>query len=156
MPRRREVPKREVLPDPVYNSPLVAKFINTLMWDGKKAVAEGILYKALDMIKDRTQEDPLKVFKKAIENLQPKVEVKSKRVGGANYQVPVEVNAARRTALAMRWLVNYSRDRGEKTMVDRLAGEILDAAGGKGNAVKKREDVHRMAEANKAFAHYRW
>ncbi len=156
MPRRREVPKREVLPDPVYNSPLVAKFINTLMWDGKKAVAEGILYKALDLIKDRTQEDPLKVFKKAIENLQPKVEVKSKRVGGANYQVPVEVNAARRTALAMRWLVNYSRDRGEKTMVDRLAGEILDAAGGKGNAVKKREDVHRMAEANKAFAHYRW
>ncbi|MGE0105027.1 MAG: 30S ribosomal protein S7 [Blastocatellales bacterium] len=156
MPRRREVPKREVLPDPVYNSPLVAKFINTLMWDGKKAVAEGILYKALDLIKDRTQEDPLKVFKKAIENLQPKVEVKSKRVGGANYQVPVEVNAARRTALAMRWLVNYSRDRGEKTMVDRLAGEILDAASGKGNAVKKREDVHRMAEANKAFAHYRW
>ncbi|MBK9316015.1 MAG: 30S ribosomal protein S7 [Acidobacteria bacterium] len=156
MPRRREVPKREVLPDPVYNSPLVAKFINTLMWGGKKAVAEGILYKALNNIKDRSQEDPLKVFKKAIENLQPKVEVKSKRVGGANYQVPVEVSASRRTALAMRWLVTYARGRGEKTMVDRLAGEIMDAASGKGNSVKKREDVHRMAEANKAFAHYRW
>ncbi|MDX2030815.1 MAG: 30S ribosomal protein S7 [Blastocatellia bacterium] len=156
MPRRREVPKREILPDPVYNSPLVAKFVNTLMWDGKKAVAEGILYKALDKIKAKVEEDPLKVFKKAIDNVQPKVEVKSKRVGGANYQVPVEVNASRRTALAMRWLVTYARDRGEKTMVDRLAGEILDASTGKGNAMKKREDVHRMAEANKAFAHYRW
>jgi small subunit ribosomal protein S7 len=156
MPRRREVPKREILPDPIYNSPLVAKFINVMMLDGKKAVAEGILYSALDKIKDKSQEDPLKVFKKAIENLQPKVEVKSKRVGGANYQVPVEVSASRRTALAMRWLVGYARDRGEKTMVDRLAAEILDAAASKGNAVKKREDVHRMAEANKAFAHYRW
>src|SRR5262245_26337755 len=153
MPRRREIPKREILPDPVYNSPLIAKFVNVMMWDGKKAVAEGILYSALDKIKDKTQEDPLKVFKKAIENLQPKVEVKSKRVGGANYQVPVEVNASRRTALAMRWLVGYARDRGEKTMVDKLAAEILDAAAAKGNAVKKREDVHRMAEANKAFAH---
>jgi small subunit ribosomal protein S7 len=142
MPRRREVPKREILPDPVYNSPLVAKFINTMMWD--------------DKIKDRSQEDPLKIFKKAIENLQPKVEVKSKRVGGANYQVPVEVSASRRVALAMRWLVSYARDRGEKTMVDKLAAEIMDAAGAKGNAIKKREDVHRMAEANKAFAHYRW
>lgn len=156
MPRRREVPKREVLPDPVYNSPLVAKFINAMMWDGKRSVAEGILYKSLDKIKDRTGEDALKVFKKAIENLQPKVEVKSKRVGGANYQVPVEVNTSRRTALAMRWLVGYARSRGEKTMIDRLAAEILDAAAGKGNAIKKREDVHRMAEANKAFAHYRW
>lgn len=156
MPRRREVPKREILPDPVYNSPLVAKFINVMMWDGKKAVAEGIIYSALEKIKGKTDEDPLKVFKKAIDNLQPKVEVKSKRVGGANYQVPVEVNASRRTALAMRWLVGYARDRGEKTMVDRLAAEILDAAAAKGNAVKKREDVHRMAEANKAFAHYRW
>ena len=156
MPRRREVPKREILPDPVYNSPLVAKFVNTLMWDGKKAVAEGILYKALDKIKAKVEEDPLKVFKKAIDNVQPKVEVKSKRVGGANYQVPVEVNASRRTALAMRWLVTYARDRGEKTMVDRLAAEILDASTGKGNAMKKREDVHRMDEANKAFAHYRW
>lgn len=156
MPRRREVPKREILPDPVYNSPLVAKFVNVMMWDGKKAVAEGIIYSALDKIKAKTEEDPLKVFKKAIDNLQPKVEVKSKRVGGANYQVPVEVSASRRTALAMRWLVGYARDRGEKTMVDRLAAEILDASAAKGNAVKKREDVHRMAEANKAFAHYRW
>jgi small subunit ribosomal protein S7 len=156
MPRRREVPKREILPDPVYNSPLVAKFVNTLMWDGKKAVAEGILYGALDKIKAKSEEDPLKIFKKAIENLQPKVEVKSKRVGGANYQVPVEVNASRRVALAMRWLVTYARERGEKTMVDRLAAEILDAAASKGNSVKKREDVHRMAEANKAFANYRW
>jgi small subunit ribosomal protein S7 len=156
MPRRREVPKREILPDPVYNSPLVAKFVNTLMWGGKKSVAEGILYKALDKIKAKSEEDPLKVFKKAIENVQPKVEVKSKRVGGANYQVPVEVNASRRTALAMRWIVSYARSRGEKTMVDKLAAELLEAASGKGNALKKREDVHRMAEANKAFAHYRW
>ena len=156
MPRRREVPKREILPDPVYNSPLVAKFVNTLMWGGKKSVAEGILYKALDKIKAKSEEDPLKVFKKAIENVQPKVEVKSKRVGGANYQVPVEVNASRRTALAMRWIVSYARGRGEKTMVDKLAAELLEAASGKGNALKKREDVHRMAEANKAFAHYRW
>ncbi|HZS07836.1 MAG TPA: 30S ribosomal protein S7 [Blastocatellia bacterium] len=156
MPRRRVIAKREILPDPIYNSPLVAKFISVMMWDGKRSTSEGILYSALGIVKEKTQEDPLKVFKKAIENLQPRVEVKSKRVGGANYQVPVEVNASRRTALAMRWLVTYARDRGEKTMVDRLAAEILDAAGGKGNAVKKREDVHRMAEANKAFAHYRW
>ncbi|MFZ4792698.1 MAG: 30S ribosomal protein S7 [Blastocatellia bacterium] len=156
MPRRREVPKREVLPDPVYNSTLVAKFVSAMMWDGKRSVAEGILYKSLDKIRDKTGEDALKIFKKAIENLQPKVEVKSKRVGGANYQVPVEVTTSRRTALAMRWLVGYARSRGEKTMVDRLASEILDAASGKGNAIKKREDVHRMAEANKAFAHYRW
>jgi small subunit ribosomal protein S7 len=156
MPRRREVPKREILPDPVYNSPLVAKFVNTLMWGGKKSVAEGILYKALDKIKAKSEEDPLKVFKKAVDNVQPKVEVKSKRVGGANYQVPVEVNASRRTALAMRWIVSYARSRGEKTMVDKLAAELMEAASGKGNALKKREDVHRMAEANKAFAHYRW
>lgn len=156
MPRRRGIPKREVLPDPVYNSPLVAKFVNALMWDGKKSTAEAILYRAFDKIKEKTQEDPLKVFKKAIDNISPKVEVKSKRVGGANYQVPVEVNAARRNALAMRWLVQYARGRGEKTMMDRLAGEILDASQSKGNSVKKREDVHRMAEANKAFAHYRW
>jgi small subunit ribosomal protein S7 len=156
MPRRRVIAKREILPDPVYNSPLVARFVNTLMWDGKKSTAEGIIYKALSAIKDKTQDDPLKVFKKAIENIQPKVEVKSKRVGGATYQVPVEVNASRRVALAMRWLVSYARGRGEKTMVDRLANEIMDAAGSKGNAMKKREDVHRMAEANKAFAHYRW
>ena len=156
MPRRREVPKREILPDPVYNSPLVAKFVNVMMWDGKKAVAEGIIYSALEKIKDKTQEDPLKVFKKAIENLQPKVEVKSKRVGGANYQVPVEVNPDRRTSLAIRWLVTYSRGRAEKGMIDKLSNELLDAANGKGAAIKKKEDVHRMAEANKAFAHYRW
>jgi small subunit ribosomal protein S7 len=156
MPRRRVIAKREILPDPVYNSPLIAKFISTMMWQGKKAIAEGILYRALDKIKERTQEDPLKIFKKAIENLQPRVEVKSKRVGGATYQVPVEVNNQRRTALAMRWLVTYARTRGEKTMIDKLAAELLDAASSKGNAIKKREDVHRMAEANKAFAHYRW
>ena len=156
MPRRRGIPKREVLPDPVYNSPLVAKFVNALMWDGKKSTAEGILYSAFDKIKEKSQEDPLKIFKKAIDNIAPKVEVKSKRVGGANYQVPVEVNAARRNALAMRWLVQYARGRGEKTMVDRLAGEILDASPAQSNSVQKREDVHRMAEANRAFAHYRW
>ncbi|HZN10263.1 MAG TPA: 30S ribosomal protein S7, partial [Blastocatellia bacterium] len=139
MPRRREIAKREILPDPVYNSPLVAKFVNAMMWDGKKSTAEQILYRALEKVRERTQEDPLKVFKKAVENLQPRVEVKSKRVGGATYQVPVEVNAARRTALALRWLVGYARGRGEKTMVDKLAAEILDAAGNKGNAVKKRE-----------------
>ncbi|NOT63583.1 MAG: 30S ribosomal protein S7 [Acidobacteria bacterium] len=156
MPRRREVPKREVLPDPIYNSPLVAKFVNMLMLDGKKAVAEGILYSALDKVKDKAGEDALKVFKKALESVAPKVEVKSKRVGGANYQVPIEVNAARRMALAMRWMIQYARDRGEKTMVDRLAGELLDAANGKGGALKKRDDVHRMADANRAFAHYRF
>jgi small subunit ribosomal protein S7 len=156
MPRRRVIAKREVLPDPVYNSPLVAKFINAMMWGGKKSTAERILYRALEQIKERTQEDPLKVFKKALENVSPRVEVKSKRVGGATYQVPVEVNAARRSALAMRWLVGYARARGEKTMTDRLAAEILDAASSKGNAIKKKDDVHRMADANKAFAHYRW
>src|ERR671934_873239 len=142
MPRRRVIAKREVLPDPVYNSPLIAKFINAMMWDGKKSVAEQILYGALDLIKERTQDDPLKVFKKAIENVQPRVEVKSKRVGGATYQVPVEVNANRRTALAMRWLVGFARTRGEKTMTDKLAAEIIEAAASKGNAIKKREDVH--------------
>ena len=156
MPRRREVPKREILPDPIYNSPLVAKFVNVLMLDGKKSTAEGILYSALDKVKDKTQEDALKIFKKALESIAPKVEVKSKRVGGANYQVPIEVNAARRMALAMRWMIQYARERGEKTMVDRLAGELLDAANGKGGAYKKRDDVHRMAEANKAFANYRF
>jgi small subunit ribosomal protein S7 len=156
MPRRRVIAKREVLPDPVYNSPLVAKFISAMMWDGKRSTAEQILYRALDKIKDRAQEDPLKVFKKAVDNVSPRVEVKSRRVGGANYQVPVEVTASRRTALAMRWLVTFARSRGEKTMIDKLAGELLDAAANKGNAIKKREDVHRMADANRAFAHYRW
>jgi small subunit ribosomal protein S7 len=156
MPRRRIAEKREVLPDPLFNSQLVTKFINSLMWDGKRAVSEGIMYGALDQIRNKIQDDPLKVFKKAVENVRPKVEVRSRRVGGATYQVPVEVSQHRGTSLSIRWLINYSRGRGEKTMRDRLAGELLDASTGKGNAIKKREDTHKMAEANKAFAHYRW
>jgi small subunit ribosomal protein S7 len=156
MPRRRIAEKREVLPDPLFNSQLVTKFINSMMWDGKRSVSEGIMYGALDQIRNKTQDDPLKVFKKAVENVRPKVEVRSRRVGGATYQVPVEVSQHRGTSLSIRWLINYSRSRGEKTMRDRLAGELLDASGGKGNAIKKREDTHKMAEANKAFAHYRW
>ena len=156
MPRRREVPKREVLPDPLYNSQLLTKFVNVVMKDGKKTVAERILYDALEMIRQKTNDDPIKVFKKAIENVKPAVEVKSRRVGGSTYQVPVEVRPERRVALAMRWLVTYSRGRGEKTMRERLAAELVDAAQNRGNAVKKRDDTHKMAEANKAFAHYRW
>jgi small subunit ribosomal protein S7 len=156
MPRRREVPKREILPDPLYNSQLVTKFVNVVMKDGKKTVAERILYDALEAIRQRTNDDPMKVFKKAIENVKPAVEVKSRRVGGSTYQVPVEVHQERRGALAIRWIVTYARGRGEKTMTDRLAGELLDAANNRGNAVKKKEDTHRMAEANKAFAHYKW
>ncbi len=156
MPRRREVPKREVLPDPLYQSQLVTKFINSVMERGKKSTAEGIFYGAMKQIEGKTQDDPLKVFKKALDNVKPMVEVKSRRVGGATYQVPVEVRQDRRVALAMRWLIEYSRGRGEKTMVEKLAGEIIDAANNRGNAVKKREDTHKMAEANKAFAHYRW
>ena len=156
MPRRREIPKRVVLPDPKYTSQDVAKFINVLMTRGKKSVAERILYGALDQIKKRSTKDPLEVFNQAISNVKPIVEVKSRRVGGANYQVPVEVNADRRTSLAIRWLVSYARTRGEKGMLDKLTNELLDAANGKGAAIKKKEDVHRMAEANKAFAHYRW
>ncbi len=157
MPRRRVAERREVLPDPVFNSELVTKFINSLMWQGKKAVAENIFYTALDVVREKTGEDPLKVFKKAVDNVKPRVEVRSRRVGGATYQVPVEVDQRRRgMALAVRWLINYSRGRGEKTMVDRLAGEILDASNLRGNAVKKRDETHRMADANKAFAHYRW
>jgi small subunit ribosomal protein S7 len=156
MPRRREVPKREVLPDPVYNSQLVSKFISGLMQDGKKSTAEGIFYGAMKKVEDRAKDDALKVFKKAIDNIKPALEVKSRRVGGSNYQVPVEVRPARRTSLAIRWLISYSTARGEKTMIDKLAGEILDASNNRGNAIKKREDVHKMAEANKAFAHYRW
>ena len=156
MPRRREVPKREVLPDPTYNSELVTKFINTVMLQGKKAVAELIFYRALDIVKDKSKDDPLKVFKKAVDNVKPVLEVKSRRVGGSTYQVPVEVNPSRRTSLAIRWLVSYARDRGEKTMQERLAAEFLDAANNRGSAVKKRDDVHKMAEANKAFAHFRW
>ena len=156
MPRRREVPKRNIIPDPKYKDKLISKFTNTLMLSGKKAVAEGILYGALDVIQERYKEDPLEVFRKALDNVKPKLEVKSRRVGGATYQVPVEVRPERRVALAMRWLVTYARDRGEKTMRERLAGELRDAAEGRGNAVKKKDDTHKMAEANKAFAHYRW
>src|ERR671928_515935 len=157
MPRRREVPKREILPDPVYNSQLITKFINSLMSDGKKSVAERVFYGALKKVEDRAKEDPLKVFKKAVDNVKPALEVKSRRVGGSNYQVPVEVNPNRRLSLSIRWLVGYARERGDgKTMEEKLANEFLDASNLRGGAVKKREDTHRMAEANKAFAHYRW
>jgi small subunit ribosomal protein S7 len=157
MPRRREIPKREILPDPLYNSTLVTKFISTVMSDGKRSVAERVLYRSLEMVKDKTGDDPLKVFKKAIDNTKPSLEVKSRRVGGSNYQVPVEVNPNRRLSLSIRWLVGYARSRGDgKTMEEKLANELLDASNLRGGAVKKREDTHRMAEANKAFAHYRW
>src|SRR5215469_12246030 len=156
MPRRRRPESREIIPDPVYNSTLAEKFVNSMMWDGKKAVSQRIFYAAMETIKERTNDDPLKLFKKAVENCKPVLEVKTRRVGGANYQVPVEVNADRRTSLAIRWILTYSRGRGEKGMVDKLANELLDAANGRGAAIKKKEDVHRMAEANKAFAHYRW
>lgn len=156
MPRRRVVAKREVLPDPKYGNITLAKFMNHVMISGKKSIAERIIYGALDTVKAKTNRDPVEVFNEALENIAPLVEVKSRRVGGATYQVPVEVRASRRTALAMRWLVDYSRRRGEKSMPARLAGELMDAAQGKGAAVKKREDVHRMAEANKAFSHYRF
>jgi small subunit ribosomal protein S7 len=157
MPRRREIPKREVPPDPIYSSSLVTKFISTLMSDGKRSTAERIIYKSFDIIKEKTGDDPLKVFKKAIDNVKPALEVKSRRVGGSNYQVPVEVNPNRRLSLSIRWLVGYARERGDgKTMQEKLANELMDAANLRGGAVKKREDVHRMAEANKAFAHYRW
>ena len=156
MPRRREIPKREVLPDPKYASQDVAKFINVLMTRGKKSVAEQIVYRALEQIKKRTSKEPLEVFIQAINNVKPMVEVKSRRVGGANYQVPVEVRPVRRVALAMRWVRDAARLRGEKSMGARLAGELAEAAEGKGGAMKKREEVHRMAEANKAFSHYRF
>jgi small subunit ribosomal protein S7 len=156
MPRRREVPKREVLPDPKFGSTELAKFMNVVMLDGKKAVAERIVYGALDQISKKTGKDPIEVFASAIGNVKPVVEVKSRRVGGANYQVPVEVRPSRRLALAMRWVREAARKRGEKSMDLRLAGELLDAAEGRGGAMKKRDEVHRMAEANKAFAHYRF
>jgi len=156
VPRRREIPKREVLPDPKYASQDVAKFINVLMTRGKKSVAEQIVYRALEQIKKRTSKEPLEVFIQAINNVKPMVEVKSRRVGGANYQVPVEVRPVRRVALAMRWVRDAARLRGEKSMGARLAGELAEAAEGKGGAMKKREEVHRMAEANKAFSHYRF
>jgi len=156
MPRRRVVAKREVLPDPKHGSQILAKFINHVMVSGKKSVAESIVYGALDQVSERQDNEPVEMFEKALEALRPMVEVKSRRVGGATYQVPVEVRPSRRTALAMRWLVDSARKRGEKSMHLRLAGEILDAVEGKGGAVKKKEDVHRMAEANKAFSHYRF
>ncbi len=156
MPRRREVPKRETLPDPVYSSTLITKFINCMMVEGKKSVAESLFYGALDTIKDRAKEDPVKVFKKAMDAVKPVLEVKSRRVGGATYQVPVEVAQDRRTSLAIRWIIANARGRSEKTMKEKLAAEILDASNNRGGAIKKKEDTHRMAEANKAFAHYRW
>ena len=156
MPRRGVVPKRQPVPDPIYQSPLAMKFINTVMRQGKKSTAEGIFYGAMDLIQDRTKDDPMKVFKKAVENVKPMLEVKSRRVGGSNYQVPVEVGTSRRLSLAMRWLILYAQQRGEKTMREKLANELLDAANLRGAAMKKKEDTHKMAEANKAFAHYRW
>lgn len=156
MPRRREVPKRQILPDPKYGDQTLAKFINILMVDGKKSIAERVIYGALDIISERGQADSLETFSEALENVRPAVEVKSRRVGGATYQVPVEVRPSRRTALAMRWLVDSARKRGEKSMTQRLASELMEAADSRGGAVRKKEDVHRMAEANKAFSHYRF
>ncbi len=156
MPRKGPVPKRQILPDPVYGSQLATKFMNRLMVDGKKSVSEKIFYQALEFLGEKTQEDPIKAFEKAVENVKPHVEVKSRRVGGATYQVPVEVRPERQVSLAIRWVINYARSRGEKGMVARLSGEFLDAYNKRGGAVKKKEDTHRMAEANKAFAHYRW
>ena len=156
MPRRRRPESREILPDPVYNSTLAEKFVNSMMWDGKKAVAQKIFYSAMDKIKDRTQDDPLKLFKKAVENCKPLLEVKTRRVGGANYQVPVEVPKNRSVSLAIRWILINARTRPEKGMAEKLANELNDAANLRGGAIKKKDDVHRMAEANRAFAHYRW
>jgi small subunit ribosomal protein S7 len=156
MPRKREVAKREILPDPKYHSLLVAKFVNSLMRKGKKSTAESILYRALDIIGQKSEDEPLKVFEKAVDNVKPVIEVKSRRVGGSTYQVPVEVRADRRLSLSIRWLINYAKARAEKTMEAKLAGELLDAANSRGTSIKKKEDTHKMAEANKAFAHYRW
>ena len=156
MPRRREVPKTQIQADALYNSALVSKFINVVMKQGKKSTAETIVYRAFDKMREQSQDDPLKLFKKAVDNVRPSLEVKSRRVGGSNYQVPVEVRNERRTSLSIRWLVNFARSRPEKKMIDKLAAELMDAANNRGGAVKKREDTHRMAEANKAFAHYRW
>ncbi|MBI5644276.1 MAG: 30S ribosomal protein S7 [Deltaproteobacteria bacterium] len=156
MPRKGNIPKRDVLPDPKFNDKVVAKLINKLTEDGKKSKAESILYGALEVIEDKTKGEPMKLFKKALDNIKPMLEVKSRRVGGATYQVPVEVRPDRKLSLALRWLVNYSRARGEKSMREKLAAELIDASNSKGGSVKKKEDVHKMAEANKAFAHYRW
>jgi small subunit ribosomal protein S7 len=156
MPRKGHITKRGVEPDPVYQSDLVTKFVNSMMWGGKKSTAENIFYESLTRLQQKGGDEALKLFKKAVENCKPLLEVKTRRVGGANYQVPVEVNPDRRTSLAIRWLITYSRGRGEKGMIDKLSNELLDAANNRGAAIKKKEDVHRMAEANKAFAHYRW
>jgi small subunit ribosomal protein S7 len=156
MPRKGHIAKRGVEPDPVFGSDLVNKFINSMMWQGKKSTAQGIFYKAMEQLQQKGGDESLKLFKKAVENCKPLLEVKTRRVGGANYQVPVEVNPDRRTSLAIRWIITYSRGRSEKGMVDKLTNELLDAANNRGAAIKKKEDVHRMAEANKAFAHYRW
>jgi len=156
MPRRRSAENREILPDPVYNSTLVEKFICSMMWDGKKNTAQAIFYDSMEKIRERSGDDPLKLFKKAVENCKPLLEVKTRRVGGANYQVPIEVSQARRTSLAIRWIVLNARGRAEKGMPEKLANELNDAANSRGGAIKKKDDVHRMAEANKAFAHYRW
>ena len=156
MPRKRVISKRDIIPDPKYNSQLVAKFTNCLMKKGKKSVAQSILYGAFDIIEQKTKEDPLSVFRKAVENVKPVVEVKSRRVGGSTYQVPTEVRPSRRQALSLRWIISYAGERGEKSMAAKLAGEFIDAANGRGASMKKKDDTHRMAEANKAFAHYRW
>ncbi|MGH9431836.1 MAG: 30S ribosomal protein S7 [Terriglobia bacterium] len=156
MPRKGTVERRETMADPVFGHPLVEKMINCLMHEGKKSTAQRIVYSSLEVMRQRTSDDPLKAFKKALENVKPALEVKSRRVGGANYQVPVEVNRNRQTSLSLRWIIGYARERSEKSMVERLAGELLDAANNRGGAIKKRDDTHRMAEANKAFAHYRW
>jgi len=156
VPRRGNVPKREILPDPIYNSALVTKLVNSIMLDGKKGVAQKVVYGAFDTIKEKTGNEPLDVFTQALENIMPSLEVKARRVGGATYQVPMEVRPARRQTLGLRWLTSYARGRGERTMAERLAGEIMDAANNTGSAVKKREDTHKMAESNKAFAHFRW
>ena len=156
MPRRGNVPKREILPDPMYNSVLVTKLVNSIMLDGKKGVAQKVVYGAFDIIQEKTGKDALETFTAALENIMPSLEVKARRVGGATYQVPIEVRPERRQTLGLRWLTSYARNRGEKTMKERLAGEIMDAANGVGGAVKKREDVHKMAQSNQAFAHYRW
>jgi len=156
MPRKGHIAKREPLADPVYQSQLVNKFVNSMMWDGKKSTAQSIFYDAMKKLEEKGGDEALKLFKKAVENAKPVLEVKTRRVGGANYQVPVEVNPFRRQSLAIRWLLQYSRERAGKTMIDKLADELIDAANSRGGAIKKKEDVHRMAEANKAFAHYRW
>ena len=156
MPRRREVPQRTIIPDAKYNSKLVAKFIASIMRDGKKSVAESIFYGAFDIIEQKTKNEPLKVFEQALDNVRPMIEVKSRRVGGSTYQVPTEIRPSRRMALAMRWVINFARSRSERGFANKLAGELMDAANQRGGAVKKKEDTHKMAEANKAFAHYRW